>query len=129
MNILTALCRLVEQPIEKQQLIIQRFYCWSNVFTSKIHRSKRRQAKAEFERIIGIAKLSNKSLGEQIAYELEHPNEFILLYYKEFLETAMYLVGTREEDISKSTLIKSIEVGQSEMFTLLLQDLHLEEVE
>ena len=41
----------------------------------------------------------------------------------------MYLVGTREEDISKSTLIKSIEVGQSEMFTLLLQDLHLEEVE
>lgn len=119
-KLITALEKLTEQPIENQYVIIKRFYNWLTVFTAKLPNSRHEQAKKEFERMIGICKLTNKSLGEQVAYELQHPNEFLLANYKPFLETAMYLVGLKEEDIPVLKEIKSEEVAYNEMLCLFI---------
>lgn len=119
-KIIDILNNLALQPIEQQDKIIKRFYGWYPVFASKIHVAHHSRAKLEFNRIIQTAKLSDISLGEQIALELQNPNEFLLHHYKAFLESAMYVAGVKEEQLPILKEMRAEEVAKEEILLLLL---------
>lgn len=116
--------KLAEQPIEEQYHIIERCYCWLSVFSNSLPVSKRKQAKLEFSRIVNLTKLTGVSLGEQVAIELQNPNEFLSEYYVEFLKSACFLAGMVESEIEFDLQKRASKVAQNEWSYLVFRELN-----
>lgn len=122
-NLIEKLQQLSQESVGEQYKIIQRCYCWSTVFISKLPENNKQEGKLELQRILDLTKLTGSSLGEQLVLELAHPNEFLTEFYFEFVSSLFFLAGIEEEKLDEGIKERASNVALNECTDLVYRQL------